>query len=220
MLSTSVFIYITIYRIYVPTVQHSRPVYFEYESTCTKNCSNPFAIVQFNDAKSSFYLARGQSYRFVLMLEMPESDINWEQGIFMIRLRLIESQGRILYDVSRPSILKYKSSFTKFISAIFFWPLFVTRYGNEMQTLHIQLIDDFIEGAQFYFNKMDRALVEIIARDIQVYSANLHIIANLSGLSHYMHNWPITSGALGITTIASFMGILSIYQLSPAPAAR
>lgn len=211
-LSTSMFIYITLYNIYVPVVQYTRPVHLQFDSTCQTNCSHPHAVVNFNDVRSSFYLARGQSYKFVIALEMPESDINWNQGMFMIRLRLIESQGKTLYDISRPAILKYKTLLTRIINSLIYWPFLITSYRNEMQVLHVQLIDSYIEGAKFYFNKMDRALVEIIARDIQIYSANLHVLANLSGLSYYMYHWRITSAAIGVTTLASFMAILSVYR--------
>lgn len=211
-LSTSIFIYITIYNNYVPVVQHTRPVHLQFDSTCKENCSNPFAVVNFNDVRSSFYLARGQAYRFVISLEMPESDVNWRQGMFMIRLRLIESQGKTLYDISRPAILKYKTFLTRMINSLVWAPFFVINYKYEMQTMQVQLIDNYIEGAQFYFNKMDRALVEIIARDIQVYSANLHVLANLSGLSYYMYHWPITSALIGVSTLTSFMAVLSVYR--------
>lgn len=211
-LSTSIFIYITIYNNYVPVVQHTRPVHLQFDSTCQENCSNPYAVVNFNDVRSSFYLSRGQAYRFVIQLEMPESDVNWKQGMFMIRLRLIESQGKTLYDISRPAVLKYKTLLTRLINSLVWSPLFVINYKNEMQTMQVQLIDNYIEGARFYFNKMDRALVEIIARDIQIYSASLHILANLSGLSYYMYHWPISSATLGVATLASFMAILSVYR--------
>lgn len=215
-LSTSVFIYITIHKNYVPTVQHTKTVHFQYDSKCKDNCTNPYAIINFND-RSDFYLSRGQSYRFVLVLDMPESNINWEQGVFMVRLRLIESKGRLLHDSARPAILKYKSSLTRNISAFLFWPLTVFNYKSEMQTLKVQLIDDHIQGAKFYLSKTDHALVEIIARDIQVYSARLEILVNLIGLSYYMYFWPLTSAIIGTTTIASFMIIIShggtIYRL-------
>jgi len=210
--STSIFIYITIYNNYVPVVQHSRPVHLQFDSTCERNCTNPYAIVTFNDVRSSFYLSRGQSYRFVIQLEMPESDVNWRQGMFMIRLRLIESQGKTLFDISRPAILKYKTFLTKLINSLVWSPLFVVNLKNEMQTMQVQLIDNYIEGAKFYFNKMDRALVEILARDVQVYSAHLHILANLSGLSYYMYHWPISSATIGVATLAGFMTILSVYR--------
>lgn len=211
-LSTSIFIYITIYSNYVPIVQHTRPAYLQFDSTCRENCSNPYAVVNFNDVRSSFYLARGQSYRFVLQLEMPESDVNWKQGMFMIRLRLIESQGETLYDISRPAILKYKTSLTRWINSLVWSPLSVINLKNEMQTMQIQLVDNYIEGAKFYFNKMDRALIEIMARDVQIYSAHLHILANLSGLSYYMYHWSISSATIGVTTLSAFLAILSVYR--------
>lgn len=211
-LSTSIFIYITIYNNYVPVVLHTRPVHLQFDSTCKDNCSNPYAVVNFNDVRSSFYLARGQAYKFVMQLEMPESDVNWKQGMFMIRLRLIESQGKTLYDISRPAALKYKTFLTRMINSLVWSPFLVTQYKYEVQTMNIQLIDNYIEGAQFYFNKMDRALVELLARDVQVYSAHLHIMANLTGLSYYMYHWPVSSATVGVATLAGFMTILSVYK--------
>ena len=210
--STSIFIYITIYNNYVPTVQHTRPVHLQFDSSCKTNCSNPFAIVNFKEVRSPFYMSRGQSYRFVIQLEMPESEVNWNQGMFMIRLRLVESQGKTLYDISRPAILKYKTLFTRLVNSIVWSPLLILNYKNEMQTMQVQLIDNYIEGARFYFNKMDRAMVEILARDVQIYSAQLHILANLSGLSYYMYHWPISSATLGVATLAGFMTMLSFYR--------
>lgn len=205
--STSIFIYITIYSTYVPVVQHTRPVHLQFDTTCRDNCTNPYAIVNFDDVRAPFHLSRGQSYKFILALEMPESDVNWKQGMFMIRLRLIEAHGRILFDISRSAILKYKTFLTRIIHSIVYWPLLVTSYRNEMQTLHVPLIDNYIEGS-----KMDRAMVEIIARDIQIYSAQIYIQANLSGLSYYMQSWPLSTAVVGITTLAVFMAMITIYK--------
>lgn len=211
-LLTSIFIYVTIYNIYIPVVQHTRPIHLQFDSTCQDDCSNPNAVVNLSDVRSSMVLARGQSYRFIIALEMPESDINWSQGMFMIRLRLVDSRSSLLYDVSRPAIMRYKTPLTRIINALLYSPFLVTNLKNEMQTMHVQLIDNYIEGAKFSFSTMDRALITIIARDIQIYSAHLYVSANLSGLSYYMYYWPMTSAALGVATLASFMAILSVYR--------
>lgn len=209
-ISTSIFTYITIYSIYVPIVQHTKPMYLQFDSSCQLNCSFPYAVVNFNDRiRLSFPLSRGQSYSFFVELEMPESDINWDQGMFMIRLRLIESQGKTLYDESRPAILQFRTLVTRLIKAFIYWPFLVTNYKNEMQTINVQLIDDYIEGAKYNFNKMDRAIVELITRDIQIYSARLKIKANLKGITYYMYHWSIISAAIGISTISGFLGIMS-----------
>lgn len=210
-ISTSIFTYISIYSIYVPIVQQTRPVYFQFDSKCKTDCNHPFATVDFHDVRSKFHLARGQAYKFNLELAMPESDINMNQGIFMIRLKLIESQGKILYDISRPAMLKHRTLVTRVIKALVLSPFLITNYKNEMQTLNVQIIDNYIEGAKHYFDRIDRAFVELLAKDLQVYSANLHVVANLSGLSYYMYHWPISSAISGIATIAGFMSLVSIY---------
>lgn len=98
--------------------------------------------------------------------------------------------------------------------------MLLLNYKNEMQTLKVQLVDNYIEGAEFSFNKMDCAVVELVARDVQVYSASLHIIANLSGLSYYMYYWPISSAILGVATLVGFTSMIGLYSNSNDPSAR
>lgn len=200
-LMTSIFIYLTIYNSYIPKVHHFKQVHFVFDAKCANNCSNPHSDVYCN-----FPLLQGQSYKFVLSLEMPESKVNWEQGMFMININLFSPKQTSLYRATRPAILKQKSRITRYLHALVYGPLLVLGFKNEMQTVEIQLIDNYIEGP------VGTASIELVARNLQLYSALLHVYANLSGLSYYMYYWPITSAVLGVITLSSFMGLLSTYR--------
>lgn len=202
--------YIVIHQTHVPTVKHTEEVHIQYDSTCETNCSLPHGIVELKKQRS-INLFRGQSYRFVIELEMPESETNYKQGMFMLRLRLI-LQGRSLHDSSRPTTLRYKSRIIRTLSALFYSPFLITNYKNEMQTLQVQLIDNYIEGYKYRFETLDIARLDVLARDIQIYSCRLHIIANLTGLKYFMHNWPVISAISGIIIVASIMIFLTFYQ--------
>lgn len=207
-LSTSIFIYITLYNIYVPIVQHTRPLHFQFDSTCRSNCSPPYAIVKFHDARSPIHLTRGQSYKFVIKLDLPESDVNWAQGVFMVKMQL-QSHGLTIYESSRPAILQYKTYLTRILQALVYSPFHLTSYRNEMQSLSVPILEEYIEGARYHFKDVDRAVVELIARDLQVYAAHLNIFADLSGLSWQMYNWPLVSCIVGVLTVSLFILLLS-----------
>lgn len=201
-LSSSMFIYITLYTAYIPVVKVSRQAHIQFDSKCRDNCSNPYALVDFGRD-----LARGHPYRFVVTLEMPESDTNWNQGMFMIQLKL-QSHGETIQQSTRPAILKYKTKLTRLLAALAYSPLIIFNYRYEAQKIEVQLIDSHTK----IDNRLDQALLEIQARDVQIYSATLHAIANLTGLRFYMYYWPLTSAVVGMFTLATFMVSLSIYQ--------
>lgn len=205
-LMTSIFIYLTIYNIYIPKVHHQKQVHFEFDTKCSNVCPNPSANISGN----AFRLYSGQSYRFLLSLDMPESEVNWKQGMFMINLSIKSYLYQEPFvNASRPAILKQKSRLTRWLHSLFYMPLIVLGFKHEMQTVDVTLIDNYYDGS------FDIAALQLVARDIQVYSATLHIYANLSGLNYYMYNWPISSAFVGVSTLSSFMGLLSTYKNSP-----
>lgn len=53
---------------------------------------------------------------------------------------------------------------------------------------------------------------EILNHDIQIYSANINIIANLSGLRYLMFHWPIFSAILG--TGSNLLFVFCIFAMS------
>lgn len=53
---------------------------------------------------------------------------------------------------------------------------------------------------------------EILDHDIQIYSAKINIIANLSGLRYLMFHWPISSAFIGIGSNLLF--VFFIFSLS------
>ena len=197
-LMTSIFLYLTIYSAFIPKVHHSKRVHFEFDTKCADNCKNPRAEV----TCKQFQLHRGQSYRFSLSLDMPESEVNWKQGMFMINVNLISPSGKILHTSSRPAILKQKSRVTRWLLSLAYWPFVLLGYKNEMQTVDVQLIDSYNEGP------ITKASLELVARNIQVYSASMHVYANLSGLSYYMYNWPVSSAIVGVMTLTSFISMV------------
>ena len=181
-------------------------------------CNNPYAELQLSSLRSPMYFARGQLYKFRLDMVLPESEINWNQGMFMVRLKLIDNQKKQIVNIAKPVILKYKSPLLRIIYTVFYWPLLVVGLMTETQSTSIMLIEDFSEGSYPNVGPLTEAIIQIEARQIQIEPpSKLVIHAHLQGLRYYMFNWPLTSALFGTFTIASFLSVLtllSIYQVN------
>lgn len=143
---TSAFIYTSFYFLYVPTLEHQRNVNFQFDRKCEVNCLNPSALVPLFDYKTPSIFARGQSYDFLIELDLPESEVNWNQGMFMVRMRLIDEKDQLVVNYATPSILKYKSPLLRIANLIFYWPLYIIGLQEEAQHIVLPLKTDFIDG--------------------------------------------------------------------------
>jgi seipin len=215
---SSAFLYSMFYYNFIPLVLITKEVYFQYDSTCNRkldlNCKIPFAEFELSsDSRTGHQLIRGQMYKIDIDLELPESEINWNQGMFMIRIKLFDENKRTFIDVAKPSILKFKSPIMRMIESIFYWPLLVVGFMKESQILTVTLIENLVEGSHQNVGPITDGRIEIEARDIEIYPPTvLRIIAHLNGLKYYMYYYPISSAAFGtsfITIIIYFMACIS-----------
>lgn len=191
----SVFMYVTFYYAYVPAISHIRPVHLEF-SSCTDAsglCSNPSANVTLT--QQHHLLQSGQPYNIILDLEMPESDSNKQLGMFMIQLKLIGRNGQSISHSRRSAMLRYKSGALHFLSTIFFSPFLLTGPMEEKQTLKVEMFSEYLENPH---NPVTNICIEIESRWLELYSAQLRIQAQFTGLRYLMFYWPILSATLGI----------------------
>ncbi len=211
---SSAFIYSMFYYIYIPLVSTTKEVHLQFDSRCqlsrSPSCATPFASIALTQYSRNSQFLRGQMYRFAIDLHLPESEVNWSQGMFMVRIKLFDDQKRIIKNVAKPSILRFRSQLNRIIYTLFYWPLLVIGVMDESQTLTVNLIDDFVEGSHPNVGPLTEAKIEIEVRDIQISPPTvLKISAHLSGLRYYMYYWPITSAATGISTIAFFLWFIT-----------
>ena len=214
----SVFIYITFYFLYIPSLDLSRSIHFQFDSDCSLSldhkCSIPHADIQLGQYKTPTLFAKGQQYRIRVDLNLPESNVNKEQGMFMIRLSLRDMNSKNIVTSARPSMLTYKSLPVKLIHTLFSWPLFLTGFKRESEDIQVPLIDDYVDGTRPAHGPASSARIELIARNLQVYSSTLIIQAHLTGLRYYMVNWPILTALFGIATIFAFLSLITICSIN------
>lgn len=144
----SVFLYISFYYSYIPALDVAHSIHFQFDGTCKDTCTVPVANVLLSNYKTPSFFAKGQSYKIRLDLSMPESDVNWDQGMFMARIQLQDSQQRFIATASRPAILKYKSFALRCMAFFWFWPYLIMGFKEETQHLSIVLIEDYLDGVK------------------------------------------------------------------------
>ncbi|XP_026945662.1 seipin isoform X11 [Sagmatias obliquidens] len=112
LLWVSVFLYGSFYYSYMPTVSHLSPVHFYYRTDCDSSasllCSFPVANVSLakggRDRRWGYLgqvLMYGQPYRVTLELELPESPVNQDLGMFLVTISCYTRGGRIISTSSR-----------------------------------------------------------------------------------------------------------------------
>ena len=174
-LGAAVVLYTILYRLLVPEVEHQYPLYFDFSQAlylkeALKNGNTyplgeskqlalelPNTIVALTDQDA--FLTRGISYRTSIFLELPETQENFDAGIFMVSLCLAdgrpaverrcqrgETQTPILEGEctcrQRPASLRYRSWPLRVArSTLFFLPL-LWGLVDETQTITVDIFSD------------------------------------------------------------------------------
>lgn len=209
----SIFMYVVFYYTYMPNVTHVRPVHLQFKS-CDEQvgiCSFPSAHVQLT-RKSSMLMA-AQPYRVKLILEMPESQINKDLGMFMVCAQMRAKGGKLVSSSCRSTMLRYRSRLHELMRTMLLAPLLISSVDEEKQKLQVELFSDFEDDQAL---PVTDAYVELQSRFAQIYSCELHIQAHFTGLRYMMFNWPKISALVGISTnlfFVSLIFVLSWYHL-------
>ncbi|XP_078000129.1 seipin-like [Glandiceps talaboti] len=200
----SIFLYGSFYYAYMPTVEHVRPVHLHY-SDCSEGtlwkaaCPYPTANVTLLDEPSQRqqFLMRGQPYRVMLNLEMPQSPVNENIGVFMVKISFYSDGDEFISMSSRPAMLHFKSFTLKLMETIFLAPLLIGGFSEEKQVMEVELYDKFQDSP---YKPTIGAIIEVQAKSAQIYSSVLRIQARFTGLRYLMFEWPILTATFGVGT--------------------
>ncbi|OAD61714.1 Seipin, partial [Eufriesea mexicana] len=206
----SVFLYTAFYYAYVPSVSYVRPVHLQFV-TCNEPkgmCSFPAAKVQLTNKQQ--LLMVGQPYKVNLHLEMPESPVNKQLGMFMVCAELRNRNDIILGQACRSTMLHYRSSLLQALTTLTFSPMMIFGTTEEKQNVVLELFGNFEEDQN---HPVTSIYVEVKSKHIELYSASIMINAHLSGLRYLMFHWPILSGIIGIGTNLFFITLVSYFTI-------
>uniref|UniRef100_A0A8C3U8Y8 Seipin n=1 Tax=Catharus ustulatus TaxID=91951 RepID=A0A8C3U8Y8_CATUS len=126
-------------------------------------------------------LLYGQLYRISLELELPESPVNRELGMFMVTLTCYGSGGKTLATAARSAMLHYRSRLLRALHTAAFAGLLLSGFTEQSQTLELELLGRYREDP---YTPTVGAFVEVRSRRVQLYGARLRVHAHFSGLRY------------------------------------
>ncbi|XP_062821544.1 seipin [Anolis carolinensis] len=210
----SVFLYGSFYYSYMPTVSYVSPVHYQFRTDCglpgPELCSFPIANISFiKDSRDQQVLMYGQPYRISLELELPESPVNQNLGMFMVVISCYTKGGRIISSAARSAMLHYRSSLLQILDTLAFASLFLAGFSEQKQVLEVELFSDYKEDS---YNPTVGAVVEVQTTKIQIYGAHLRIHAHFTGLRYLLYNFPVTSAILGVASNFTFLSVIVLFS--------
>ncbi|XP_019957719.2 seipin-like [Paralichthys olivaceus] len=213
LLWVSIFLYGSFYYSYMPTVSFSTPVHFSYSSDCEASgprlCSFPMANISFTKNNKAPVMAYGQPYRVSLELEMPESPVNEQLGMFMVRMSGYTKSGSIVSSVMRSTMLHYRSSLLQTLSTLLFSPLLLAGMAEQKQLIEVELYSDYVTNAN---QPTAGAIIELHSRQVQIYSSQLRIHAYFTGIRYILYNFPLTSAVIGVASNFAFLSVIVLFS--------
>ncbi|KAJ0049918.1 hypothetical protein NL108_005225, partial [Boleophthalmus pectinirostris] len=148
------------------------------ESPDSFMCSYPVANISLMKNKKHV-LTFGQAYRLSLQLEMPESPVNQDLGMFMVRATCFSQDGGQVASSSRAGILRYRSELVRTLETLLLLPAFLTATTEQKQVLEVELFSEYTDDP---YAPSDTAIIEILSNKVQIYSSRLLIHAHFTGL--------------------------------------
>ncbi|KAI3351669.1 hypothetical protein L3Q82_020503 [Scortum barcoo] len=213
------FLYGSFYYSYMPKAAFSTPVHYHYsvtdcDSPASFLCSYPVANISLmRNKKHNLFkmniqvLTFGQTYRMSLQLEMPDSPVNQELGMFMIKTACFSRDGEQVASSARSSILRYRSDLLKYLQTLLFLPAYLSGAAEQKQVLDVELFSDFTDDP---YAPSVTAMIEIMSNRVQIYSSQLQIHAHFTGIRYLLFNFPLLSALVGVSSNFIFLSILFV----------
>ncbi|XP_051537460.1 seipin isoform X2 [Myxocyprinus asiaticus] len=209
----SMFLYGSFYYSYMPTVSFSTPLHYYYRTDCEPSdsvlCSFPTANVSLLKNGKDQVMMSDQAYRISLELEMPESPVNEQLGMFMVKMSCYTRDGTVISSVVRSTMLHYRSTLLQTMSTLLFSPLLVTGVSEQKQLIEVELFPDFKSDL---YQPAIGAVIEIQSRKVQIYSAQLRIHAYFTGIRYLLYNFPVMSAIVGVASNFTFLSVIVLFS--------
>uniref|UniRef100_A0A8D0GX69 Seipin n=1 Tax=Sphenodon punctatus TaxID=8508 RepID=A0A8D0GX69_SPHPU len=209
----SVFLYGSFYYSYMPTVSYISPVHYNFRTDCglpgPELCSFPIANISLVKNSRDKVLIYGQPYRISLELELPESLVNQDLGMFIVAMSCYTKGGRIISSSARAAMLHYRSNLLRILDTLAFAGLFLSGFSEQKQTVEVELYSDYREDS---YVPTVGAVIEIQTTRIQIYEAHLRIHAHFTGLRYLLYNFPVTAAILGIASNFTFLSVIVLFS--------
>ncbi|KAL0074554.1 putative adipose-regulatory protein-domain-containing protein [Phycomyces blakesleeanus] len=208
-LMTSITAYTLFYRRHVPQIIHTEPIWFQYGSMSRPGelTSSPVGAVDLLRGDHYPILRHDQGYDVSVRLHVPTSDINFNLGNFMVSVNLETSNSSVVASSSRPAILRYQSN-TQRVLRVFAKALpLLVGLTEESQVIYVPMIEGYIEQKAA---PVVHATVSLSSPLVQVYDAELSIIADFRGLRYYMYHHRVATAIVFAIMFATIEFICAV----------
>nr|KAF6275329.1 BSCL2 lipid droplet biogenesis associated, seipin [Myotis myotis] len=171
--------------------------------------SFPVANVSLAKGGRDRVLMYGQPYRVTLELELPESPVNQDLGMFLVTISCYTRGGRIISTSSRSVMLHYRSDLLQMLDTLVFSSLLLFGFAEQKQLLEVELYPEYRENS---YVPTTGAIIEIHSKRIQLYRASLCIHAHFSGLRYLLYNFPVTCAFIGVSSNFTFLSVIVLFS--------
>ncbi len=140
-------------------------------------------------------------YDIVLDLRLAQSSVNENIGMFMIRTKIMQGNRTLAYS-TRPSFVRGSHWFIELVARLLWLPpaILLGSDGSLTQQSTILAINGFEEQR---LRAVERIQFELSHPQLQVASASLSILAQLSGVRYLMYYWFASTAVIAIINIAA-----------------
>nr|CCA17695.1 conserved hypothetical protein [Albugo laibachii Nc14]CCA18341.1 conserved hypothetical protein [Albugo laibachii Nc14] len=230
-------IYALLYNLVMPTRCHDQEIFFDYGNhaqlvrdydrklnltlpTADLNLLEPHRHWKTHEEigpKTASLLVAGVRYDLFVELHVPESFVNYKIGMFMVYTHVQTAGGDMtLASSARPVIVREINSLIRLVQrGVWFLPHLLS-LSEPTQRLWVPVMIGYEESKK---SPMTNVKIVLNHPEIQIYSAKLTIIAQLTGIPYLMYHWSVATAFLFILNIAFFEGllILVVYGLYNLP---
>lgn len=123
-------------------------------------CSFPQGTVRLRDPVK--LLSADQEYSVSVSLDMPESEVNRQLGMFMVNISFISSSGQVISSSGRHLMLRYHSQLVRYMSTLFYWLPLVLGFSEERQVLGSEICGSYIDHSVRRFSYHGLTLCHVV----------------------------------------------------------
>lgn len=214
----SLFLFYIFYNWYLPKAKYERTVDFELQNAIYRQSGTKEIVYHELVANVNLFdkigetLHYGQEYSIYMVLDVPESDNNFDIGMFGISVDVIDADNRKSITLKTMGTLIYKSALLRYLTTLFYFPYYIFGRFEQKQTITLSIKDNFIDNAYMPANKLFLRIHD----KLQYYSVNLVVEAKFSGLKYCLHRWFYTTSFIlcsCLTTLVYLAFLTSFYDL-------
>eukprot|EP00850_Spirogloea_muscicola_P019058 SM000182S03948 [mRNA] locus=s182:197645:201238:- [translate_table: standard] len=149
---------------------------------------------------------KGQRFRVILNLQLPESSHNRNLGIFQIEAQLLALQGDVLASKSVPTMLRFRSWPVEYGRTFLMALPLLSGFWDDFQTLSLPILEHQEGRRPFVSVRIELAPKAGLSPAVglpEIYEAEVFVESVLTGFARIFRYWKLTSLVWGLIAFIS-----------------